>query len=200
MRLFGAGSVSKYPPSNEFRIRTRSLRNVSELVELLVSPVPAKHPEGEFDLRGDDSIGSLLHPQVEAAYNRLVKMGTAIYPQLVKHLRDDRYSYSRVETAWNNYSIGDAMVEIMAEGVEVEIYRYKWRKNKTDGNGWLGFEAMGEEIGWEKYANYASTRSKPRLQKEFVQWKLNKEQEFGFANAEQEKALTTPYLKWLAEH
>src|ERR1043166_6056875 len=99
-------------PSNEFRIRTRSLRNVSELVELLVSPVPAKHPEGEFDLRGDDSIGSLLHPQVEAAYNRLVKMGTAIYPQLVKHLRDDRYSYSRVETAWNNYSIGDAMVEI----------------------------------------------------------------------------------------
>lgn len=59
---------------------------------------------------------------------------------------------------------------------------------------------MASEIGWGHYADYAASRPKAELQKEFVRWKLNKEREFGFTDAEQERKVTEPYLKWLAEH
>jgi hypothetical protein len=88
----------------------------------------------------------------------------------------------------------------MAEGIDFSGYGYKWRKNKTSGNPEPHFTTMAAEIGWEKYANHASIRSKSDLKKEFVQWKLAKEREYGFTDPEQERKITELYLKWLADH
>ena len=36
-------------------------------------------------------------------------MGPAVFPALVKHLGDDRYSYSGAVAAWLNFTIEDAV-------------------------------------------------------------------------------------------
>lgn len=176
--------------------------NVAWLVAQLVSAEPAKYPNGGEPLAASsiEDLNGFTHPQVGRAIHKLIEMGTAIYPELAQHVGDDRYSRSIVTAAWVNYTVGNSVAQIMAEGIEFSGYGYKWRKNKSGSNGEPSFGLMLREIGLEKYAEHASTRTKTELQKEFVTWKLDQERKHGFVDAEQESKITEPYLKWLAEH
>lgn len=194
--LVDLGALSLAPGSG----REGPLEDVASLVGHLVSPEPAKYADGGDPVDTIEHLNGFTHPQVERARQKLIGMGTAIYPELAKHLHDERYSRSIVSAAWVNLTVGSSVAQIMAEGIEFSGYGYKWRKNKTGSNGEPSFGVMAAEVGLEKYATYASTRTKSELQKEFVAWKLAKEREFGFVDAKQEAEITGPYVKWLAEH
>jgi hypothetical protein len=104
-------------------------------------------------------------------------MGTPIFPQLVKHLDDKRYSYSFCYAAWVDHPVGYAVQEIMADvvGEGFRPYGYKWRQNANGGNGQPSFGQMMREIGAEKYADHAKGITTKQAQKEYVQWYLEKE-------------------------
>ena len=172
---------------------------VELLVEQLVSPVPARFPNGEWErLSSIEDSDGYIHPQVEKAREQLVAMGTEIYPALAEHIRDDRYSYSGIYSAWLNLPVGTVIGDIMADGVEPHLGSYKWRANPTGSNVPPNFDQMAREYGgYEKYAMHAKGRSKPELRKEYVRWHVAKERGYGFANDEQEKKVIGEYLKLL---
>jgi hypothetical protein len=172
---------------------------VIQLIEQLASPVPPKYATGKWsELTSEDSFNGYIHPQVEKAREQLVAMGTEIYPALVKHLDDDRYSYSGVYAAWVNHSVGQMIVDIMATGIEPHMGSYKSRQNPNGYNGPPSFEQMAKELGgFDKYASQAKGRSKVELQREYVEWHVAKERSYGFIDNEQERKVIEEYLKLL---
>jgi hypothetical protein len=173
--------------------------SVSQLIEQLVSPVPPKHPTGEWgDLTIEDTFNGYIHPQVEKAREHLVGMGTKIYPALAGHLSDDRYSFSTVSAAWVNHSVGQMITRIMAEGIEPHVGSYKSRQNPNGHNGPPSFVQMVNELGgFDTYASQAIGRSKEALQKEYVEWHVTKERNYGFIDHEQEQKIISEFLKLL---
>jgi hypothetical protein len=174
---------------------------VIPLINQLVSPVPAKYPSGETDLANVmEEINGYIHPKVERARLHLVEMGTDIYPILAEHIHDDRYSYSDVSAAWINISVGQMVVEIMAEGIQPHLGSYKFRKNPKGSNGPPSFAQMVKEFGgFEKYALHAKGRSKAELRNEYVQWLVAKERNYGFIDQAQQQNVIGAYLKLINE-
>jgi hypothetical protein len=185
---------------------------VSNLVEQLVSPIGPPPDEikdyngGKTDMKKLDAHLKALSegwmaPQVAKAREKLISMGTPIFPQLVKHLGDKRYSYSFCSAAWADYPVGYAVREIMADvvGEGFRPYGYKARHNPNGANGQPSFGQMIREIGAEKYANHAKGITTRQAQKEYVQWYLEKEKAYGFEDKKQEQDIMGPCLKKLSE-
>lgn len=165
---------------------------IHNLIEQLASPSPLEFPSGEWDRLTTQRTmqNGFIHPQVESARQKLIRKGSAIYPQLAGAIRDQRYSYSLIAAAWVNCSVGTAVRQIMAEGVELP-QGYKWRANPTGGNPPPSFEEMVTELGGiEKYAETATGRPKELLRQEFINWRIGKERSYGFVDAEQERLCT----------
>lgn len=184
--------------------RSRSVHydtpQVRELVEQLVSPTPPKYldmnpgPEIPFE-----DLNGYMHARVAKARERLVAMGTAIYPELAKHHGDSRYSFSIVAAGWLNLSVGHMIEDIMAAGIEVSLHGYKSRANPNGSNGEPTFLEMVRAVGIERYAGHAKTRSKTQLQKEYIEWRIQKERSYGFVSPQQERDCLGPYLKRLSD-
>jgi hypothetical protein len=185
---------------------------VSHLVEQLVSPIGPPGPEitdyngGKEDMKKlEASLKALFegyeHPQVARARAKLVSMGTPIFPELVKHLHDKRYSYSFCYAQWVNHSVGDTVSHIMAEVVRGRFspYGYKWRENARSSNGQPNFGQMLRELGAESYAEHVKGMTRNEVEKEYVQWYLQKEKSYGFVDEKQEHDVVTPCLKRLSE-
>src|SRR5436853_1054319 len=89
---------------------------VDALVRQLVSRRPAPYPSGYSDPPDAVTVsGIYCTPEVGAAIKSLKEMGPTVFPALVKHLGDDRYSYSGVVAAWGNYNVGAASVEVLCD-------------------------------------------------------------------------------------
>lgn len=150
---------------------------VDILVSQLISPVPAAHPNrwhGDMELRYE-------HSQVVQARAALEKLGTAIYPALIKHIRDDRYSYSDVMAAWWNHPVGDTVIEILAAG---QIYHggYKWRTARDGRSVTMpSFRDYLDEQDVQQWAKWATSVTKADIQKNFISWGMKKEDELGFS-------------------
>ena len=178
----------------------------------LVSPIGPPGPEitdyrgGKEDMKKlDASLKALFegyeHPQVAKARAKLVAMGTPIFPELVRHLQDKRYSYSFCSAAWEDYSVGHTVERIMAEvvGGRFSPYGYKWRPNAHGSNGQPNFGKMLSEFGAEKYAQHVLGMTRDQAEKEYVEWYVQKEKAYGFADPQQEEEILAPCLKRLSQ-
>ena len=186
---------------------------VAKLVEQLVSPI-GPPPEEVKEYNGGKADTKKLEghlkalsegwmdPQVAKAREKLISMGTPIFPELVKHLDDKRYSYSFCYAAWLDHPVGYAVQQIMAEVVDgggFRPYGYKWRDNSNGSNGQPSFGQMMREIGAEKYAEHAKRITTKQAEKEYVQWYMEKEKGHGFKNKQQEQDILGPCFKRLSE-
>jgi len=191
---------------------TPSPKHVSALVEQLVSPIGPPGPEitdytgGKEDIKKlDASLKALFegyeHPRVAKARAKLVAMGTPIFSELVGHLQDKRYSYSFCSAAWEDYSVGDTVQEIMAEvvGGRFSPCGYKGRQNAHGWNGQPSFGEMLREFGAEQYVQHVRGMTRDQAEKEYVQWYVQKEKGYGFANPQQEEKILAPCLKRLSQ-
>jgi hypothetical protein len=207
--LMLVGSCRK---SDGIRSDNADPHQVAQLVEQLVSPVgppPAEIKEyngGKADMKKLNAYLKALcegwmDPQVAKARDRLISMGTPIFPELVKHLDDKRYSYSFCSAAWVDYSVGTTVGEIMAEvvGGRLRPYGYKWRQNAHGSNGQPSFDKMMREIGAEQYADRVKNITMKEAEKEYVHWYMEKEKGYGFINPQQEQKILGPCLKRLSE-
>jgi hypothetical protein len=179
---------------------------VDALVEQLVSPDPPKHPDlynprpWAANEAGVIVVETGIHPRVNEARERLVAMGTDIYPELAEHIDDDRYSYSFVSAAWLNQTVGDMIARIMADGIEPHVGSYKSRENPKGNNYPPSFDQMVREgYGYRRYAFHAKERSKPELQREYVRWHIARERDNGFIDKKQEQLIIGDYVKILEE-
>ena len=141
------------------------------------------------------------HPQVAKARATLVSMGTPIFPELIRHLEDKRYSYSFCYASWVDHSVGSTVGHIMAEVVGGRFHPsgYKWRKNAHGSNGQPTVGQMMREFGVERYAEHAKGMTRDEAEKEYVEWYMQKERGHGFVDAQQQEKIMTPCITRLSE-
>jgi len=185
---------------------------VAKLVEQLVSPI-GPPPDEVKDYHGGNTDRKKLEanlkalnegwmdPQVANARKKLITMGTPIFPELVRHLNDQRYSYSFCYAAWVDHSVGYAVQQIMADvvGEGFSPCGYKLRENPSGWNSPPSFGEMMRETGAEKYAERAKGMTTKQAQKEYVKWYMEKEKGHGFKDKKQEQDILGPCLKRLSE-
>ena len=181
--------ASGYPVSVE---ESGSAR-VDAIVCQLVSKRPAPYRSGSSEPPDAVVIANrYMAPEVEAALESLRGMGTTVFPALVKHLGDDRYSYSGVVAAWVNYDVGDAIVEVLCDGHYMHS-GYKFRKTPSGGSPYLSFDEYLKAKGAEAWAEWAKTKTRLDIQLDFINWCLVREDERGYVDETQKKRIHGTY-------
>jgi hypothetical protein len=173
-----------YPVS----VESSGLEKVDALVRQLISQRPATYRSG---YSGASAFGNYVAPQVEGAMKELKAMGPSVFPALAKHLGDDRYSYSGVVAAWENYTVSDAVVEVLCDGHYMHS-GYKWRTTPSGGEGYLSFNDYLKARGYETWPEWARTRTRIEIQNDFIDWCIAAENARGYVDdAQRGKVLNT---------
>ncbi len=169
----------------------------SAKVDALVRNLVSKRPAPYRSAYSDPPIAVVFAsrystPEVEAALKSLKEMGPAVFPALVKHLGDDRYSYSGVVAAWVNYQVGDAVVEVLDDGHYMHS-GYKFRKTPSGSEVYLSFDGYLRARGAEAWAEWARSKSRLEIQMDFIDWCIEKENGRGFVDEAQKKQVLGNY-------
>ena len=132
-------------------------------------------------------------PEVEAALKGLKEMGPAAFPALVRHLRDDRYSFSDVVQAWDNFTVGDAVLEVLDDGHYMHSgYLHRDVPSKS-GGGYISFRDYVNARGPEKWAEWAKSKSRLDIQMDFIDWCIERENQRGYIDSDQKKKVLGRY-------
>jgi hypothetical protein len=128
---------------------------------------------------------------------KLTKMGPSIFPALIKHLRDDRYSYSDISAAWDNNTVGDAVTEILSDWHYMHS-GYKFRRTPAGYSGkysgrYLSFTDYLDDRGAESWAEWAKNKSRLEIQMDFIDWCIAKENERGYVDEAQKMQILGLY-------
>lgn len=183
-------------PRNGYAVHVENSgnREVDALVSKLVSKRPAPYPAGEIDT--PDAVvfaDKYATAEVVASIKRLKELGPPIFPALVKHLYDNRYSYSMVVEAWVNCSVGDAIVEVLDDDHPMHC-GYKWRDTPSgNGGGYLSFGHYLKDRDAAVWAEWAKTKSRLEIQLDFIDWCVRKENERGYVSDKQKADLLARY-------
>lgn len=166
---------------------------VDKLVSQLVSERPAPFPQGYYRL-DIDFISPMPYRtlQVSNALAKLKDLGPPIFPALVKHLGDDRYSYSAISAAWDNWSVGDSIIQVLCDGHDMYC-GYKSRKTPAGEGMLLSFDDYLKSKNPEKWAEWAKDKTRLQIQLDFIDWCVEKEKERGFTDEAQKKELLERY-------
>ena len=168
-------------------------KKVDTLVLQLISDRPAPFPSGYSGSAIDMMPGRpYMTAPVSNAIARLKAMGPPIFSALVKHLRDDRYSFSDISAAWDNHTVSDAVVEVLSDG-HYMYSGYKGRKTPSGFAVYISFEDYLKDKGLEKWAEWAKDKTRFEIQMDFIDWCVAKEKARGFIDADQEKKLLVTY-------
>lgn len=132
--------------------------------------------------------------QVSNAIVRLKAMGPAIFPALVTHLRDDRYSFSDIIAAWDNLKVRDAVVEVLCDG-HYMFSGYKFRDTPSGTVFYLSFGHYLHAKEPAKWAQWAKAKSRLAILNDFIDWCISKEEERGFTDENQRNKLLARYAK-----
>ena len=130
--------------------------------------------------------------EVSNALVVLKRAGPRIYPALVKHLYDDRYSYSGILQAWINLSVGYAIGDVLSDGHSTYC---GYRKTPSGFSDNVSFREYLRKKGPEKWADWAKNKSKLEIQNDFIDWCISKEKELGFVDDAQQKEILGIYQK-----
>jgi hypothetical protein len=168
---------------------------IDALVVQLVSARPPPHPSGYSLLTaGEDVAMPYMTARVSNAIAKLKAMGTAIFPALVMHLKDDRYSFSDISAAWDNLTVGDAVLEVLSDN-HYMFSGYKARQTSSGFAGFLSFNDYLKARGPVKWAAWAKNKSRLDIQLDFIHWCVVKEQERGFIDEAQRKKVLNIYAE-----
>ncbi len=168
-------------------------KEVDALVLQLVSARPAPHASGYTRVTAQEEMAvPYMTAQVSNALVQLKAMGTPIFPALVTHLRDDRYSFSITVAAWENLKVGDAVMEILSDGHDM-FGGYKFRKAPSGFEVYLSFNDYLQARGPEKWADWAKNKTRLEVQLDFIDWCVSKEKERGFTDESQRKQVLDTY-------
>ena len=141
---------------------------VDDLVVQLISKQPAPCPTGYRNEAGD------IHSdasEIDAAMKKLIQTRPTIFPALVTHLDDDRYSYSSSFGTWVNWTVGHAVAVILSQDA-VCPYQYKSRPTPTGPAECLIFHDYLRDRDPQKWAEWAKNKTRPDIRNDFLQWCL----------------------------
>ena len=181
-------------PATRYQVFVESSgsETVDALVRQLVSNRPAPYPSGTPDTPGAVQFGKYMTPEVQTAMKKLKSMGPVIFPALAKHVWDDRYSYSDIVAAWGNYTVGDAVVEVLCDGHYMHS-GYKWRESPSGGAGCLSFKSYLQARGYDAWSEWAKTKTRLEIQMDFIDWCIGQENARGYTDENQRRRILNTY-------
>jgi hypothetical protein len=179
---------------------------VDELVAGLVSRRPApwrtdtEVPEGWGPLLGLS--GRYATAEVETAIRKLQELGPSAFPHLLKHLDDDRYSYSDdpfisgIRSGWMNHTVGEA-VDLVLTNELSWVGGYKLR-GSADGKTHMPLtieDYIKTRGGMEAWVAAVKDRTRVAVFTEFIDWCVAEEKKRGFESKEDEDLILGRYLE-----
>ena len=168
-------------------------KEVDALVVQLVSTRPPPRPSGYSLLTADEDMAMpYMTAQVSNALVKLKAMGTAVFPELIKHLKDDRYSFSDISASWDNLTVGDAVLEVLSDN-HYMFSGYKARKTPSGYAGFLSFKDYLDAREPTNWAAWARSKNRLEIQIDFIDWCVGKEREHGFIDEAQRKKVLRVY-------
>ncbi len=194
--VFLGSTLTVWAEDSPVTVENSGSEEVDALVVKMVSKRPAHYPTGYHGLMMDGNY--FITPEVEAAIQRLKSMGSRIFPALIEHLGDDRYSYSNINAAWVNYSVGAAVIAVLSDGTHCP-YEYKSRNTPSGQSNGLWFGQYLEDRKPAKWVEWAKNKTRSDIQMDFLQWCFAKEKERGFVDDTQRNKITEAYEKAIAE-
>ncbi|MCW1884843.1 hypothetical protein OKA04_08895 [Luteolibacter flavescens] len=185
---------------------------MDEIVKGLVSLRPAPAPTSTEVPGGwadgfTSSTGRYSTPEVETSIKKLKDLGPAAFPYLIKHLEDDRYSYSDQPfisnsdgPGWSNNSVGSAVYLVLTNGITF-AGGYKIREG-PDGKDLIPLtitDFIAVRGGMKAWVEAVKDRSRAAVFTEFIDWCIAEEKKRGFKDKEDEDRIVSVYLKKRAE-
>lgn len=167
---------------------------VDDLVRQLVSDWPAPYPTGYTKFSPEAAATPYRSPQVTSAMLRLKALGPRIYPILVKHRADDRYSFSDAPATWANRTVGEAILEVLSDG-HLTHSGYKYRRTLSGSVVYLSFQDYLQDRDPERWAEWAKNKNPLEIQLDFIEWSLEKERARGFADEPQRRKVLEFYAQ-----
>lgn len=175
-------------------VESSGAAEVDALVRQLVSDWPAPYPTGFTKFSPEAATLPYRSPQVASAMLRLKALGPRIYPILVKHRGDDRYSYSDASSTWANHTVGEAIIEILCDG-HGSHSGYKYRRTPNGSVVYLSFQDYLQDRDPERWAEWAKGKNSLEIQMDFIDWSLEKERARGFADEPQRRKVLEFYAQ-----
>jgi hypothetical protein len=162
---------------------------VDDLVRQLVSEKPPAYPSGSTHFYSNQSVSL----KTEAAFEKLKGMGPAIFPALVKHMGDDRYSYSRVVQAWMNITVGDSVIELLSNFDDSGSW-YLFREGP--GGKSFSYPSFRDYLcaqGPDDWATWAKNKTMEEIGIAFIDWCIGFENRRGYISAAQKEEILKKY-------
>jgi hypothetical protein len=168
-------------------------KEVDALVLQLVSSRPAPYPSNSSQYPDQQIFqGPCMTAEVSRAMARLTAMGPRIFPALIKHLNDDRYSFSIIVASWNNLTVGDAVETVLSDD-HFMFSGYKIRHTPKGVFVYPNFHNYLKARNPEKWAAWAQDKTRTDIMMDFIDWCVEQEKEQGFQNDFERDALLKRY-------
>jgi hypothetical protein len=147
--------------------------------------------------------GRYATAEVEAALQKLQELGPSAFPFLLKHLDDDRYSYSDEPfisgmngSGWMNHTVGEAVYLVLKNDLDW-VGGYKLRDG-ADGRAHMPLrieEYINTRGGLEAWVVAVKDRPRVEVFTEFIDWCMAEEKKRGFPSKKDEEWILGAYLK-----
>ena len=167
---------------------------VKQQIERLASKEPPRHQNGFLPKQTLEHgfVSGYISPGVQQASKKLISMGPKIFPILIEYLEDDRFSFSHVSAAWGNYDVGEMVLSILCDR-EHSHGGYRGR-DCLHGKGSIPmFRNYLKEKNAKKWAEWAKSKDRIEIQKDFWDWCVKLELKRGFVSKEQEERIMGNY-------
>ena len=139
--------------------------------------------------------------EVKTAIEELQKSGPKIFPYLIKYMKDARYCYSTTSSingppipTWYDVTVGSVVMSVLSrycEGGAGYIHRDSLSGKVYEPN----FGNYIHEIGPDKWAHWASNKTRLAIALDFLDWAQKKEEKAGFTDAKQRQWIESSFDK-----
>jgi hypothetical protein len=172
------------------RDRGPSDDQIRKAIIALRSPVSPPLAQGEWPIKSTLNNG-YMHPTVRDALDVIDQATPDQFSLFIPYFNDQSYSYSLIYAAWNNISVGEALINSITNrcGAGTVKNGYKSRETPKGYVNQPSFIEMIYEVGQQKWAAQQSGKSIADIRAEYAVWYRAQEEALGFISEKQRREI-----------
>ena len=172
------------------RDRGPSDEQIRQAIMALRSPVSPPLAQGEWPISVTLNNG-YMHPTVRDALEVIDQATPDQFSLMASYFNDQTYSYSMIYAAWNNISVGQALINSITYrcGAGAARNGYKSRETPKGYSGQPSFVGMINEVGKQKWAAQQAGRSIADIRADYAVWYRAQEEALGFISEKQRREI-----------
>ena len=162
------------------RDRGPSDEQIRQAIMALRSPVSPPLAQGEWPISVTLNNG-YMHPTVRDALEVIDQATPDQFRLFTASFNDPTYSYSMIYAAWNNISVGQALIDSITYRCSRDAAKNGDKSRKGYG-GHSSFATMMYDVGLQKWADQQAGKSIADIRAEYAIWYRTHEEAHGVIN------------------